>query len=440
MRADLEAEADALGADELCTGGWRPRDPVARPIASSRGTCAERCARSRSRRSPARPFSEFAAAWDVVRPCASAGCGHPHGYDRPSTRGSADRVASMLEAGWLREVEGPGRARVRRLAHGQPGDRLCRACRATSTVGWRSTRPWTQTVKRTSELARRQHGVVPSRSTHPSGSTRGRAAPSRSSPTCGPTWRRRDAGELRCASTRRAATTSSWWWTSSTTAGRDLDVPAICDRRFGVGADGLIRRRAGTEAPRSRSWTTRNADGTRRRDVGQRHALRRRLVRRRRASSRTARRSTSRPEPACGTSWLTLEGRAPSADGAAQLHEGGDPDARAGVGDVPRPAVRCGRRRTMRATRGERSGNPHLVLFTDEDPERYHLEHIGPGPRASRARSPSARTWSSPAWRPTAGSTSACGSAGVGETMACGTRRLRGRRGGERGGPGAGDG
>jgi diaminopimelate epimerase len=23
-------------------------------------------------------------------------------------------------------------------------------------------------------------------------------------------------------------------------------------------------------------------------------------------------------------------------------------------------------------------GNPHLVLFVDEDPERYHLEHIGP--------------------------------------------------------------
>jgi diaminopimelate epimerase len=23
-------------------------------------------------------------------------------------------------------------------------------------------------------------------------------------------------------------------------------------------------------------------------------------------------------------------------------------------------------------------GNPHLVLFVDEDPERFHLEHIGP--------------------------------------------------------------
>jgi diaminopimelate epimerase len=23
-------------------------------------------------------------------------------------------------------------------------------------------------------------------------------------------------------------------------------------------------------------------------------------------------------------------------------------------------------------------GNPHLVLFTDEDPERYHVEHLGP--------------------------------------------------------------
>ena len=31
----------------------------------------------------------------------------------------------------------------------------------------------------------------------------------------------------------------------------------------------------------------------------------------------------------------------------------------------------------MRAT-ALSMGNPHLVLFTDEDPERYHLEHIGP--------------------------------------------------------------
>jgi diaminopimelate epimerase len=23
-------------------------------------------------------------------------------------------------------------------------------------------------------------------------------------------------------------------------------------------------------------------------------------------------------------------------------------------------------------------GNPHLVVFVDEDPDRYHLEHIGP--------------------------------------------------------------
>src|SRR3982751_937534 len=33
--------------------------------------------------------------------------------------------------------------------------------------------------------------------------------------------------------------------------------------------------------------------------------------------------------------------------------------------------------RTMRAT-ALSMGNPHLVLFTDEDPERYHLEHMGP--------------------------------------------------------------
>ena len=30
------------------------------------------------------------------------------------------------------------------------------------------------------------------------------------------------------------------------------------------------------------------------------------------------------------------------------------------------------------ARRALSMGNPHLVLFTEEDPERYHLEHIGP--------------------------------------------------------------
>jgi diaminopimelate epimerase len=33
--------------------------------------------------------------------------------------------------------------------------------------------------------------------------------------------------------------------------------------------------------------------------------------------------------------------------------------------------------RTLQAT-ALSMGNPHLVLFTKEDPERYHLEHLGP--------------------------------------------------------------
>ena len=64
-------------------------------------------------------------------------------------------------------------------------------------------------------------------------------------------------------------------------------------------------------------------------------------------------------------------------------------------------------------------GNPHLVLFVDEDPERYHLEHIGPvlerhelfpeRTNVELARADGAeiraRVWER----------------GVGETLACGT-------------------
>jgi diaminopimelate epimerase len=66
-------------------------------------------------------------------------------------------------------------------------------------------------------------------------------------------------------------------------------------------------------------------------------------------------------------------------------------------------------------------GNPHLVLFTDEDPERYHLEHLGPAlehhelfpertnvefARVDRDRAVvDVRVWER----------------GVGETLACGT-------------------
>jgi diaminopimelate epimerase len=66
-------------------------------------------------------------------------------------------------------------------------------------------------------------------------------------------------------------------------------------------------------------------------------------------------------------------------------------------------------------------GNPHLVLFTDEDPERYHVEHLGPALEhhelfPERTNVEFARVHREPAavdvrvWE-----------RGVGETLACGT-------------------
>ena len=75
--------------------------------------------------------------------------------------------------------------------------------------------------------------------------------------------------------------------------------------------------------------------------------------------------------------------------------------------------------RTMRAT-AVSMGNPHLVLFTDEDPERYHLEHMGPALEhhelfPERANVEFARI------APDGGIDVRVWERGVGETMACGT-------------------
>ena len=73
----------------------------------------------------------------------------------------------------------------------------------------------------------------------------------------------------------------------------------------------------------------------------------------------------------------------------------------------------------MRAT-ALSMGNPHLVLFTDEAPDRYHLEHMGPAlehhelfpertnvefARIAATAMSHVRVWER----------------GVGETLACGT-------------------
>ena len=204
VRAALEAEADELGADELY-----------RRLAASDPVAADRIEPGNVRRTiralevtaiTGAPFSEFAAAWEVYDPARVRVAGIR--MDTPTLDARVrGRVASMLDAGWLSEVEG--------LVERGFGAWLT----ASQAIGY-------------AELAAHLDGRLaldeamdPDREAHEgartppawrgsvairgsSGSTRGRAAPSRSCPTCGPTWRRRDAAALADASTRRAGTTS----------------------------------------------------------------------------------------------------------------------------------------------------------------------------------------------------------------------------------------
>jgi diaminopimelate epimerase len=74
--------------------------------------------------------------------------------------------------------------------------------------------------------------------------------------------------------------------------------------------------------------------------------------------------------------WLTLEG-ATVAMGRPNFTKAAIPMRGPAWETFQEQPFDAGDGRTMRAT-ALNVGNPHLVLFTDEDPERYHLEHMGP--------------------------------------------------------------
>ena len=120
------------------------------------------------------------------------------------------------------------------------------------------------------------------------------------------------------------------------------EVAALCDRRIGVGADGVIRVVRGDDGAARFFMDYANADGSRRRDVRQRDPMRGRA----RARARARRRRRARRGDARGREASRRCARRRGAsvgdrrDGPAELHEGRDPDARSCVGDVPRPAVR----------------------------------------------------------------------------------------------------
>lgn len=153
----------------------------------------------------------------------------------------------------------------------------------------------------------------------------------------------------------------------------ELDVPALCDRWFGVGADGLIRVGSGAAAPYRFDLT--NADGSSAAMSGNGMRCLAAFLRDRGA---VAPDETLDVETPAGLRRVTLtpEG-ATVAMGVPSFAKSAIPMRGAAWETFRDEPVDLGRGLVLRGT-ALSMGNPHLVLFTDEDPERYHLEHLGP--------------------------------------------------------------
>jgi diaminopimelate epimerase len=194
-----------------------------------------------------------------------------------------------------------------------------------------------------------------------------------------------------------------------------LDVPELCDRWFGIGADGLIRVGRGDAAPFSFSLA--NADGT---PAGMSGNGMRCLGAWLRDRGLVAHGASFEVETPAGVRhlWLTLDG-ATVGMGQPNFTMAAIPMRGPAWETFQQQPFDVGDGRTLRAT-ALSMGNPHLVLFTEEDPERYHLEHIGPALEhhelfPERTNVEFARIGSD------GGIDVRVWERGVGETLACGT-------------------
>ena len=153
----------------------------------------------------------------------------------------------------------------------------------------------------------------------------------------------------------------------------EIDAPSLCDRWFGVGADGVIRVGRGSAAPFSFRLT--NADGS---DAEMSGNGMRCLGAWLRDRGHVAHGASFDVETPAGLRhlWLTLDG-ATVGMGQPNFTLAAIPMRGPAWETFQRQPFDLGDGRTMHAT-ALSMGNPHLVLFTEEDPERYHLEHLGP--------------------------------------------------------------
>jgi diaminopimelate epimerase len=195
---------------------------------------------------------------------------------------------------------------------------------------------------------------------------------------------------------------------------------ALCDRRFGVGADGTIRITRATVPGALFFMDYRNADGSEAEMCGNGIRCLGKLVYDRGFTAETAFDVDTR----AGVKHLSLE----VADGRVATVTVGMGAPAFAKSSIPMrgPAwetflgepLDIGNGMTVKAS-ALSMGNPHLVLFLDDDPDRYHVAHIGPNLEhhelfpektnvefvRAEAEGLKARVWER----------------GSGETMACGT-------------------
>jgi diaminopimelate epimerase len=150
------------------------------------------------------------------------------------------------------------------------------------------------------------------------------------------------------------------------------EVRAVCDRRFGIGADGSIRVTRGSDGRPFMDY--RNADGSVAEMCG--NGLRCVAMLLRDLDEETDR--SFDVETRAGTRHVTIED-----DGRVTV-DMGEPNFTKAAIPMRGPAwetfldeeLDLGGGVLVRAT-AVSMGNPHLVLFLDDEPDRFHVSHIG---------------------------------------------------------------
>lgn len=150
-----------------------------------------------------------------------------------------------------------------------------------------------------------------------------------------------------------------------------LDVPALCDRWVGVGADGLIRVSRGSDAPYR--FDLANADGSPAEMSGNGIRCLAAYLRDRHQTG-----PELDIETAAGVRHVQLAGDGAVVDmGAPSFTKAGVPMRGPAWETFLGQPFDVGGGLTWTAS-ALSMGNPHLVLFVEEDPEQVHVEHIGP--------------------------------------------------------------